>query len=237
LRHLALGRAGNALALGAGLATSDTDAVPGPAGASARGTEDVNVGRTAGNSSLDVAQGQASDGDAAGGSASGAAILVVLFNDDAVLGDSRQSDVLVGDALDGASRAVDSLNTDTWKFETSVYMIDLRRMVFPRTVLRVLDGAVLDVDLVHGVVGAATDRADRDTVSSRASGTGERDILDESIQIFQMPALCDAYRARVNSQAVILVVHRRVVDVDIRAGADVESVRVMAQARAGAVVD
>lgn len=70
-------------------------------------------------------------------------------------------------------------------FETSVYMIDLRRMVFPRTVLRVLDGAVLNVDLVHGVVGAATDRADRDTVSSRASGTGERDILDESIQISQ----------------------------------------------------
>lgn len=116
LRYLALGRAGNTLALGAGLATSDFDAVPGPAGASARGTEDVNVGRTAGNSSLDVAQGQASDGDAAGGSASGAAVLVVLLNDDAVLGDSRQSDVLVGDALDGASRAVHSLNTDTWKF-------------------------------------------------------------------------------------------------------------------------
>lgn len=43
--------------------------------------------------------------------------------------------------------------------------------------------------------------------------------------------------ARVNSQTVILVVYGRVVDVDIRAGADIESVRIMAQARASAVVD
>ena len=44
----------------------------------------------------------------------------------------------------------------------------------------------------------------------------------------KMPALCNAYRARVNSQAVILVVDNRVGDVDTSAAADVESISVVA---------
>lgn len=74
--------------------------------------------------------------------------------------------------------------------------------------------------VADGVIATTTDGTNRQPVSAVAVPVREGDML-----------------ARVNSQTVVLVVHRRVVDVDIRAGADVESVRVMAQARAGAVVD
>lgn len=46
-----------------------------------------------------------------------------------------------------------------------------------RTVLGVLDGAVLDVDLRNGVVRTSTDRADGDTVATSALGSGEGDVL------------------------------------------------------------
>lgn len=114
---LALGVARDVLALSAGLATADANAVPGPARASARGTQDVDIRGTAVNCALDVAQSQTGDGDAVGRSTSGAAVLVVLLNHNAVVGDPRKSDVLVGDALDGASRTVDSLDTDTYKIQ------------------------------------------------------------------------------------------------------------------------
>lgn len=47
-----------------------------------------------------------------------------------------------------------------------------------RTVLGVLDGAVLNVDLFNGVVRTSTDGADGDTVATSALGSGEGDVLD-----------------------------------------------------------
>lgn len=47
-----------------------------------------------------------------------------------------------------------------------------------RTVLGVLDAAVLNVDLVYRIVRSTTHGADRDTVASSALGSGEGDILD-----------------------------------------------------------
>lgn len=61
---------------------------------------------------MDVVDSQIGDGDTAGGGSGRAAVLVILLNDDTVLGDSGESDVLVGDALDGAGGAVDGLDAD-----------------------------------------------------------------------------------------------------------------------------
>jgi hypothetical protein len=49
--------------------------------------------------------------------------------------------------------------------------------IIGRTVLRVLDGAVLNVDLLNGVVRTSTHRANGDTVTSSALGSGEGDVL------------------------------------------------------------
>ena len=75
----------------------------------------MDISSAAGDSSLDVAHGQTSDGDTVGGGSGRAAVLVVLLNDDAVLGDSRERDVLVGDALDGARGSVYGLDANTWE--------------------------------------------------------------------------------------------------------------------------
>jgi hypothetical protein len=47
-----------------------------------------------------------------------------------------------------------------------------------RTVLGVLDAAVLNVDLIYRVVRSTTHGTDRDTVASSALGSGKGDILD-----------------------------------------------------------
>ena len=62
---------------------------------------------------MDVVDSQIGDGDTAGGGSGRAAVLVILLDDDTVLGDSGEGDVLVGDALDGAGSAVDGLDANT----------------------------------------------------------------------------------------------------------------------------
>jgi hypothetical protein len=49
--------------------------------------------------------------------------------------------------------------------------------VIGHTILGVLNGAVLDVNLLNGVVRTSTDGADGDTVATSALGAGEGDIL------------------------------------------------------------
>jgi len=63
---------------------------------------------------VDVVQGQTGDGDSIGGSTGRAAVLVVLLDDNTVLGDTRESDVLVSDTLDGTGGAGDGLDADTF---------------------------------------------------------------------------------------------------------------------------
>lgn len=130
--NLAASTARHVLALAASISTLNTNTAPVPARASARSTQNIHISRAARNGTLDVVQSEAGNGDTVGGGTSRAAILVILLNDDAVLGDAGKSDVLVGDALDAAGLAVDGLDANA--------------------VLRVADAAVFDVDGVDGVV-------------------------------------------------------------------------------------
>lgn len=200
-RHLAssAAAAGDALALGGGLAAGDRDARPLPA--AARSAEDVDVSAGRGDGALDVAEGKASDGDAGGGGAGGGAVLVVLLNDDTVLGDVREGNAGVSDARDGAGGAGDRLNTDT--------------------VVGVDNLGVGDGDGLDGVVGTATNGADRETVATRAGTAGEGDV-----------------GTGVDSQAVVLVLDVGARDVDTGGGADIESIGVVASSRVtGGVVE
>lgn len=89
-RHLAGGTrsAGDTGTLGGLLATGDLVARPLPAGASTRGTEDVGVGTRAGDTDGVVSHGQSSDWHARGWFACRRAVLVVLLDNNTVLGDS-----------------------------------------------------------------------------------------------------------------------------------------------------
>ena len=62
---------------------------------------------------MHVVDSQIGDGDTVGGLSGRAAVLVILLDDETVLGDSGEGDVLVGDALDGAGGAGDSLDANT----------------------------------------------------------------------------------------------------------------------------
>jgi hypothetical protein len=85
--HLTGSGAGNVKALGALLATSQRVAGPGPVGASALGAQDVDGNSVRRNAAGDTSDGQAGDGNASSRSAGGRTVLVVLLDDDAVLGD------------------------------------------------------------------------------------------------------------------------------------------------------
>lgn len=99
-------------ALAALLTTSEGVSSPGPVLAAAVTAEDVDVSTAALNGTGNLLNLEAGNGDTGGGLAGRAAVLVILLNDDTVLGDSGESDVLVGDALDGTGGAVDGLDAD-----------------------------------------------------------------------------------------------------------------------------
>lgn len=102
LKHscLARGTSGDARAAGALFSSGDVVASPGPVGAAALSAKDVDVGAAGFDGTLDVLDGQASDGDAGSGLAGGRAVLVILLDDNTVLGNVAESDVLVSDAGD-----------------------------------------------------------------------------------------------------------------------------------------
>jgi hypothetical protein len=138
------------------LSTSDAVASPGPVRAAALTAKNVNINTLGGNSTLDVLDGEASDRNTSGGLASRGAILVILLDDNAVLGNVLEGNVLVGDARDGTGGTRDGLDADT--------------------VVRVDDGGIRDDDVLDGVVAASTYRANGDAVSARAGATGEMDV-------------------------------------------------------------
>jgi hypothetical protein len=175
------------------LSTSDSVTRPGPVGARALTAEDVDIKTLSSNSTLDVLDGEASDRDTSSGLAGGATVLVVLLDDDTVLGDVVEGDVLIGDTGDGTGSARDSLDADT--------------------VVGVDDSSAGDDDILDGVVGAATNRADGDTMTAGAGTAGEADVS-----------------TGVDSQAVVLVLDVGIGDVDTSGAADVKSVGVVAAA-------
>lgn len=148
--------AGDVLALGALLSTSHAVTRPGPAGAGALTAKQVDIGAGRGNSTLDAGDGEVSDWDTSGGGTSGAAVLIVLLDDDAILGNVAQGDVVVGDSGDLASSTGDGLDTNA--------------------VVRVADRTVLNIDSIDGVVATATNRADGQAVATSARSTGEGDV-------------------------------------------------------------
>lgn len=85
--HLARGRARDVHAVVALLATLDVNTRPGPVGASALSAEDVDRGSLGRDAASNVLNGETSDRNAIGGLASRGAVLVVLLDDDTLLGD------------------------------------------------------------------------------------------------------------------------------------------------------
>jgi hypothetical protein len=188
---LARSTGGNVEARSALLSASDAVARPGPVGAAALTAEDVDVGSRRSDGTLDVLDSETSDWDTGGGLASRRAVLVVLLDDNSVLGDVLEGDVLVADTRDGTGGARDGLDADT--------------------VVRVGDGGVRDDDVLDGVVLAATYGADGDAVSAGAGTAGEVDVS-----------------ARVDGQAVVLVLDVRVGDVYTGRATNIESIGVVA---------
>lgn len=111
--HLTRGTSWDVLASGAVIASSDGNIGPGPVGARSTTAEDIDVRSTRCDGAGDAVDGQVGDRDASGWSARRGTVLVVLLDDDAILGDVLERDVLVGDALHGASGAGDGLDANT----------------------------------------------------------------------------------------------------------------------------
>lgn len=59
--------------------------------------------------------------------------------------------------------------------------LKLELVISLRTIVGVLDGAVLDGDTVDGVFGASANGADGDTVAASALSAGEVDVLGISV--------------------------------------------------------
>ena len=208
--NLARRSRGNVLALLLVLATGHIDVLPGPVGAATITAQDVDRLGIALHRASDAIQSDILDGDAVRWLTSGATVLVVLFNDHAIIGDARQLDVGVGNVLDITARLVDGLDA--------------------HTVGRVHDLTILDMDILDGVVRAATDRADGQTVTTGAVSVGEVDGLP-IISIFPTSTAqveIITHLTRVDSQAIILVVHLGTVDVDASAVTDVKAISVVA---------
>ena len=182
--------AGDVGALGALGSASDLVAGPLPVGAGSLTAKDVGLNTLGRNSASDARDLEIGDGNTGGGLASGGAVLVVLLDDDTVLSDVGEGDVLVGDVGDGASGARDGLDADT--------------------VVGVENLGVLDDNVLDGVVGAATDGADGQTMTTRASTTDEVDV-----------------GTRVDGKAVVLVLDVGVGDGDTSGAADIESISVV----------
>lgn len=103
--------AGDALALGGGLAASDAVTSPGPV--LARRAEDVYVGTGGLDGAGNLVDGHIGDGDAGCRGAGRAAVLVVLLDNNTVLGNVGKSDAVILDVGDGSSGTRHGLDANT----------------------------------------------------------------------------------------------------------------------------
>lgn len=147
---------GDVRARGALDTASNRVAGPLPVGARSFSAKDVGLNTLGGHGTSDAGNLKVGNGDTSGGRAGGGAILVVLLDDNSVLGDVGEGDILVGDVGYGAGSARDGLDADT--------------------VVRVGDLRVFNDNILDDVVGPATDRANGQTVATRTSATDEVDV-------------------------------------------------------------
>lgn len=152
LRYLTLDTRWETSALGGGLTTGNAN-IPGPS--RALGAKNVDVGSTGRDGTLDVGEGNVSDGDTGSWLTGWGTVLVILLNNNTVGCNTGKSDVLVGNAGDRSSSTRNSLDADT--------------------VGRVLDSGGFNDDIGDSVVGTSTDRSDGETVTTGAGSTGEGD--------------------------------------------------------------
>ena len=150
------GATGDVGALGALGSASDTVAGPLPVRARALTAKDVGLDTLGTHGTGNAGNLEASDGDTGGRFASGGTVLVVLLDDDTVLGDVGECNVLVYDVGDGTSSTRDGLDADT--------------------IVGVDDLGVLDDNVLNSVVRTATNGADGQTVTTRAGTTDEVDV-------------------------------------------------------------
>ena len=154
----------------------------------------------ASHTSRDIRGSHTVDGDAAGSSARWRAVLVVLLDDDTVVGDAGEGDAGPSDVRHGASVAGDGLDT--------------------KTIFTTGDLGVGHSDVLDSVVAAAANGTDGDTVAACASHARDVDVS-----------------ARVDGNAIILVLDNTVLNGNARRRANVEAIGVVAFRGAGAVVD
>jgi len=159
-QHLARSHAGNVLAAIVLLTTGNLNVGPSPASASTLSTNNSSVLALGVNSvlALDVLEGEVGDGKTAGGATVEVTAVVVLLDEDTVLLDLGEGDVGVGDLVDLAGLVLEGLDAET--------------------VGGVGDLGVEELDVVNDVIVAATDRADRETVTTVAVTVLEDDVLE-----------------------------------------------------------
>jgi hypothetical protein len=211
-RHLAAGAraAGDTRALAGLLPTRDLVARPLPVGASTRGTENVGVGARAGNTNSVVGHGETSDWDTVSGLASGRTVLVVLLDDNTVLGNTRENVARVGNTRNLASSAVDCLDT--------------------KTILRVGHLVVQELNARDGVVITTTNGADGETVAPSAGRARNSDVgsrVDGDTVILESMLALKCHRDRA-TKMIYLVVDVGTIDGDTGGRTNVESIGVVA---------
>lgn len=147
----------NILAIVAGRAAGQTNIAPSPVATAVFGAQDVNLHRIVLERAGDTIHGKTSDWHTIRCGTRGRAILVVLLDHDAVIGNTRKSDVRKGHIANRTGSIIYRLDTDS--------------------VGRVAHGRVGDSHVLHGVVIAIADGADREAVAARAGGPTPVDVL------------------------------------------------------------
>ena len=139
------------------LSPSNLHIVPSPVRAATRSTKKIDISSLTVHSTSHALQLDIRNSDTVRGLTRRLAILVILLDNDAVIGDAGHNNVRVRDLRHGTSGTRDGLNSDG--------------------VLGIAHGGVLDSDVLDNVVGAAADRTDGETVAANAGAAGEPDVL------------------------------------------------------------
>lgn len=139
------------------LSPSDLHIVPSPVRAATRSAKKIDISGLTIHSTSNALQFYIRNSDTVRGLTRRLTILVILLDNDAVIGDAGHDNVGVGDLRHGASGTGDSLD--------------------PNGVLGIAHGGVLNRDILDDVVGAVADRADGETVAANAGAAGEPDVL------------------------------------------------------------